>query len=378
MLGLNLLAPEKLRILFITISAVPVVLSLYYIVRRRLLLFLYVYLFSTVVILITDLFYPQNGFYLERGVFYMLLINMPSFLCIASINNMTVIKEVMLRLSYVVFLIGLVFSILVIFNKISFTSYSMSFSYYLLLPALMFAARSNIFHSIGFILTICLMLFLGSRGALVAAFTFVLFFSIISPKRRNLIFVIFAAAAVSILLIDMNTILDQSKQFFGFSSRSLTFLLEGTFASDGGRDPIYKEVWASVINGPFLGYGIFGDRVILEGVYSHNIYLEIVSNFGLALGGIISIWLTWIIADSYNKSNKANKEILVLFFCLCFFPLLISGSYLTNNWFGLFMGAIFLIRRYNSIISNYRTKNLVLKLYHENDQNKSSHLSTSP
>ena len=172
------------------------------------------------------------------------------------------------------------------------------------------------------------------------AFLIFIAYDIVQSNKK----MIFPVAILAIIVIGgMSTIME----FFGrlgFQSRTLNMFATGDFSSSSGRDEIYNKMINVMWDHPF-GIGIFGDRVYLNGLYCHNIFLEIALNFGLIVFLGILVYSIVKFVKVYKASNKVYRNILVLFLVVGFIPLLISGSYLTDYNLGLFIGILTLIAK---------------------------------
>jgi O-antigen ligase len=89
-----------------------------------------------------------------------------------------------------------------------------------------------------------------------------------------------------------------------------------------------------------MGIGLAGDRLYTGGTYSHNIFLEIISGFGIIVGIIILLFLGCITIRSLFLKNKTRANLMLMWFCIGFVPLIVSGSYLTSFQFWIFLGLI--------------------------------------
>jgi hypothetical protein len=334
----NIVSHDDSRLVCILVSALPMVMAIYYIIKRRLLLFLYTYLIIIFLILSTYIFYPDNEKYLNRGTFNILFVNLPCLLCLASIRNIEILKRIMLYLSYVVLLLGITYLLLLWIGKITFSEYSMTFSYYLLLPALIFISQKKVIFTYIFILVCIIMLMLGSRGALVTSLIYALFlFFMDRNNRRNILLV----SIVLVIVVASGTFLSlffKLTNNMSVTSRTLDLLLGGDIAQDTGRVGIYSIIWNNILTDPLAGYGIFGDRIILDGIYCHNFFLEIFCNFGLILGSGLILLLAITIFRAFRVSDFENKKLLLMLFCYTFIPLMVSLSYLTFPQIAIFIG----------------------------------------
>ena len=76
----------------------------------------------------------------------------------------------------------------------------------------------------------------------------------------------------------------------------------------------------------------------MEGVYAHNIFIEILANFGIILGTILSLVLIILCIKALLINNRDVAEMLIIWFSIGFIPLIVSGSYITDIKFWIFMG----------------------------------------
>ncbi len=341
----NIIEHESFRMTGILLAALPMVPAFYYIIRRRFVLSVSTYLIVAFIIFSTLILYRGSAEYLiigsfnETGAFYILFINIPSFLCLASIRDVVNLRRIMLLISFIIFALGLIYSYFLWSGKISFMAYSITFSYYLLLPALVFVNQRKLLFMFLFFIICIMMLLLGSRGPLVAGFIYLILIFIIDSKSRSpiissvIIMVLFFGSFLTLLL----TFTSET----GISSRTLEMFLQGNLVDSTGRFWIWATTWNSILDSPILGHGIFGDRVVLNGDYCHNIILEIFHNFGLLFGTGLILFISIVTVRAFRKSDKINRKLLLLFLCYSIIPLMVSTTYLEDPKFGIFIGFLF-------------------------------------
>lgn len=334
---------ETTTVYRIAITAIAMVIAIIFSVKRKPKLFFITYLIAIVIILLHFEFFPDNQEYISYNITRFLLpVVIPSALCTICIKDITVINKVLKVISWSIVLI-MAFYIysymkgLVVGNS----EYNMSLSYGLLLPGLFLYSNKKIYSIIASIFLFLCILILGARGPMIAFLIFIAYDIVQSNKKM-----IFPVAILAIIVIGgMSTIME----FFGrlgFQSRTLNMFATGDFSSSSGRDEIYNKMINVMWDHPF-GIGIFGDRVYLNGLYCHNIFLEIALNFGLIVFLGILVYSIVKFVKVYKASNKVYRNILVLFLVVGFIPLLISGSYLTDYNLGLFIGILTLIAKQN-------------------------------
>ena len=111
----------------------------------------------------------------------------------------------------------------------------------------------------------------------------------------------------------------------GLNSRTLEMLLNSTITDDSSRGQILQNAMSQI---GFLGYGLWGDRVILNGIYPHNIIVEILIDYGWILGSGLLILMTTILIRGFIKAGTSKSVVMCALFSSGIVRLLLSGSYL--------------------------------------------------
>ena len=216
----------------------------------------------------------------------------------------------------------------------------MVFSYNLLFPAgylsLRCMAKYRFYRLIGMIIGAGLILIAGCRGALVCYLIEILLFVVFSggiPKNRKM--VVYTVMLLMIFFINFywNELISELIKILnsmGINSRTLTQLLNQTFFDDSGRSTIQETVIANI---GLLPKGLYYDRIVANGSYTHNLFLEILLEYGYLLGGAIIAWLCFRMIKSVF-SIKGDTAASVFMYSLVgsgFFKLMFSSSYLLNE-----------------------------------------------
>lgn len=311
------------------------------------ILFILLYSISIVVFSFSYLFFPQNIKFLNDILFKYFFICIPSFIYSFSINDRKVFKDTMDKASSIIFIVGFVTGALVFLGEMSLGTYSMSFSYYMLFPAIIylndFLERFSIKSLILAFLSLFVMLTIGSRGAIISSGIYVILHLLINAKDKSpnkvilniiiLMVIIIFSIYLKEILFHINSILLRH----GIYSRNISLFL-GDGINLSGRDIIYKEVLEQIRLNPILGIGLAGDRVYTGGTYSHNIFLEILSGFGVIVGSFILFVIVIISIKVLFSKDVEGSNLLLIWFCMGFVPLLVSGSYLTDFQFWIYLG----------------------------------------
>lgn len=222
------------------------------------------------------------------------------------------------------------------------TTYNMSLSYGLLLPAVSLYTRKKWYSLCAALFLFVVIVVLGSRGAAIIFMLYVCYDIFQANRRLFLPIMIFALISACTLPLFLEWL-----DGIGVQSRTLSLLLSDNITYTSGRDYIYDKVMEEFWNNPIVGMGLWGDRVILAGIYCHNIILELYLNWGIVIGSILFIYFVYKLVHVYMLSDKNRRNILVKYFMTMVIPLMASGSYLTSYNFGTFIGILVLIHRDN-------------------------------
>ena len=218
-------------------------------------------------------------------------------------------------------------------------SYSLSFGYNVLIFALAFLyagleRRSLIDLGFGGIGVVMILLG-GSRGPILDIAIFVLlymFIKINDRKRKALLMTAVAVFGILFLLTYKYLLMAAAAVIgkFGLSSRFIDMMIEGSVSNDNGRELIWKTAIGMIKEHP-LGYGAMGTRHVIGDIifvgHPHQIFLEILVDFGVIFGTLLILWLLLSSARIIlSKQTGAWKGIFVVFFARAC-QLLVSLTY---------------------------------------------------
>lgn len=321
-------------------------LSVSTVIKRSGQLLVSMYLLLSILFLYNYLIFPQNSAELTSIISSFFFICIPSFIFSYSIENRKTFMEMTYKISNVVLVTGMITGILVFMKIIDIGKYSMSLSYYMLFPATVNAyaliTKKSMISALKCIASMGVILSIGSRGAVMCFGVYVIlaFLKNIHKLSRKNAFIFSTIISTSVIcFIFMDNILKFAYETFsrmGIRSRTLLLLLQDPLYSSG-RDWRYDTIIEQIKNNPLLGIGIGGDRVILGG-YSHNIFIEIVSGFGIVIGFLLVIILMYICVKTFFSKNEFDSNVMILWFSIGFVPLLVSSSYLIDFTFWIFLG----------------------------------------
>ena len=332
---------SKIVVGFFYIMAFPTVF------RRNTFKFIAVYFISIFIFLINFLFFNENWFYLRDIIFPYFLTCLPSLIYSYSISNWRVLQSVMKKASLFVFVIGSIIGILVFTDRAYIGAYSMSLSYYMLLPTIVYMDEFLETLTLKSVLIVLISLFiiiaLGSRGPILCVGVFTIL-KIIQMGRnlsyKTILLYLTILFLITSFFLLSDTILQHLYDFlllYGIRSRSIELFLRD-YIHLSGRDRLYSDMIREIADNPVFGIGLAGDRRVIGGGYSHNILIEIISDFGVVIGGLMVLMLVIISYRTLFSQSKRISNFIAIWFSIGTVSLMVSGSYLTDFKFWIFLG----------------------------------------
>lgn len=331
--------------------------------KRNKLKFLVVYYIATFIFVVNYGFFPDSRLYLKKLLIPVFFISLPTFIYSLSIQNFKIFLDIIRKASNIVFITGAVIASLVFVGKANIGNYSMTLSYYMLLPMIIYLDELMDGFSIHILIrafvSFIIIVSIGSRGAILCIIIFIFLKYVRAYQKLNYKKVITQLGILSIgifFFLKTGDILEFVYNLllrFGIRSRSIfIFLKKDIYLS--GREDIYKVVYEAIIKNPLTGNGVAGDNYILNGGFPHNIILEIFSDFGLVFGLIILLTIFFKVVWLFVEKDNLTIKLGVIWMSLGFIHLFVSGTYMTDVKFWIFIGVLFNEKRFKNI---YPTKN---------------------
>lgn len=210
------------------------------------------------------------------------------------------------------------------------------------------------------VLVIGIMFTLGARGPIICLVISTLIWIILSFKKLSLkikTFLIISCGSILLMLTLLsNQILDFLVNNFS-DSRMVMLLSSNTLFTSSNRDSIYIRLYENMRERYFFPAGIYGDRILLRGsdseatgAYAHNLFLEILYQWGGIIGIILICALIYLFIRTFlilKRQELINVKLLYSVYLSGVALLFFSSSYLINEKFWLCIGAFFCILRVN-------------------------------
>jgi len=334
--------------IFMILIGIMYLKNLRIVFKRISMFFIFSYIFFMCLFLLSPLLNPETIEFLPNIAFWLFIICLPTAQYYLAIREKSIFLNMLILSGYYQLFLGLVIFISMILTT---PTYDMVFSYLILVPMVILTYKLLF---INFrIIDVALILLasisvvtVGSRGPLLSYFIYLvlLFVNYLIKNRlkaKALVLFLLSTTFISAIVLNFNFFIKQLNNLlikYGIQSRTIYLLLSDNIDFSTGRSEIFSNTINNIFLNPVLGYGIGGDRVFLNGTYPHNIFLEIIAQFGIVLGGIFSLVLImyWFIGIFLNK-NTIDQHLAIIFAGLGLISLFFSGSYLTSSNFWLFM-----------------------------------------
>ena len=192
------------------------------------------------------------------------------------------------------------------------------------------------------------MIMAGSRGPLICGLVITIIALIRSYKtisKKSIISLILLMVILAVIALNINnvlSILEKIAAANNINARVLDLIQKGNFINNESteiRSNVFAYLNDKIIDNP-LGYGFLGDRVLLSKInasYPHNLFYELVLQYGWIVGGLIGVWIVYsiirnIVSDKYSGNYTKAIDILV---AIGFVKLMMTGSYVWEPYFAI-------------------------------------------
>lgn len=315
------------------------------------------------------LIFPENRLYIQATLrdywIYIIVI----FLC--SFNaDYRIIEKSMIISACVIFLFDMLLFVSPNYYHLlvgySYGGVGAVFSYSLLFPAVVFLylykkSRMLLYLVPSFVAAFVIVFYGGNRTATLCYFSYVAYVFFLSggqDRKKSVIKTICFMFGIVLIVFNLTAILSFVSRLIGkegYSSRIIEQFLSGTIASSSGRTKLQQELFSKLFTFEgVIGFGINGDRVITSThEYSHNIFLELLIEFGWVMGSLVIIALVYLSIKVIRKKKNFNNIIYMLF-SIKLIALMFSGTFWNDIYFWMFiaicMRSLSFKFKYNSTI----------------------------
>ncbi len=274
-----------------------------------------------------------------------LVICIPSCVAIASTEDYQVLYK---RLLYGSFLIAAIV-MLFMFSPTNSSLYSMSGAYQLVLTGAIHyneVFRSKKWKWLFLILTglqLIAIFVRGARGPLLCMIAYIAIKSFFEFRSniRAFVFSFFGIVALVIAAQNISAILNWigvRLNAAGLYSRNFQYIMNNALFDDSGRNTFRDRAIELIWENPFFGYSASSDVKLLGGQYAHSLPIELIFDFGILVGGLIFLYLTYHVIHSFFIPGGIEKDLRMIFLTQGYLMLFFSGTYLQSVYLFLFLG----------------------------------------
>lgn len=324
-------------------------------------------LFIMIILSIISIDYFMNPYlleYISPNLINIFIVCIPYFALATNIYDFDALMSKAFKVnifSSAMVLLMAYFSLSGISNNLGYDYMSVSYNMLIGIILNLYCAlrKKNIVLWCVFIIQMLVLIIVGARGPIFCVLLFILLYFLKHHKLYSVTaikvyfftvlsatVIVFNLRVITLFIID---ILDR----FNLTSRSITYLLSGSFTQTTTRDYIRENLLEYIKLNPLRGYGLFSDRMLnenimhsqLQGSYAHNIFLELIINFGIPVGLLIIIILLISIIKQIKNSSYNKSVFLMMLVSISIGKLLFTSSYLIEQYFYVLLGIII---NYNS------------------------------
>lgn len=255
-------------------------------------------------------------------------------------------------------------------NSILDSAYSQDMGYEALVPFVIFTGmllkKRTAYNIVGMIASIIFVVMSGARGPLLclllSCVVLFLIYAQMDIKKLIVVAIVGGLCAV-VVFINYQSIMQwliSVFDSFGVSTRILYGLLNKDLSDDVMRGRLRSFAWEYAKNHIIGGTGFVNDRQLIyesllvgvaqgaSGTYVHNFFLELMMQFGLVPGLLMSVLFSAKLIKSFSRKYSFNTKLfLSMLLSIAFWPLMISRSYLSVAYFYLLSGFLLGISRFS-------------------------------
>lgn len=259
------------------------------------------------------------------------------FFCSLTISNRTVLKTI--TAIFILFTLLTLFIYIPNAQSSGYDENSMEYSYTIIIgiSAAFFSWKNfgkvlKILIAMSVVISVYYLFFLSdSRGAVLALFILIVIAMLKKSKHKKL-WVFLLCVGTLFILWGCDLLIDALVK----TNSSIRWIARFKMNSDitSGRDELSEKA-LRMIFGDMFGNGIGSFENIANGQYTHNIFLQLLCEFGIVIGGVIAVYTVYIVVKSLCENNEDGFEL----FLICqFIPrLLLSSVYWLNSFYWVFL-----------------------------------------
>lgn len=169
------------------------------------------------------------------------------------------------------------------------------------------------------------------------------------PLHKIMLYLLLSIIGVFVLYILLPFFIDilgDILKSIGMESRTLEMLTSDELFSTSTRDYIYESSLYYIKSNLFDIKGLFADRYFLRLsddwiAYSHNMILEIILDFGVIIGGFITLIIFFQYFKQIRKAKIEKRSVIGVLATIVIIRLMVSSSFMIEGLFYTVLGLLF-------------------------------------
>lgn len=244
------------------------------------------------------------------------------------------------KLANLGFIFGFLYALIGLFalkGIIILPSYDMSMGYCVIIPMccllyLIFKGKvkNKLLSIVSFISYLIFTIVFASRGPLMGILVFILYLLLFSSNNSKklskfiIIIILFLAMFFYVPILNFSSkVLNE----FGIRSRTIDLIVNNDIYHSSGRELIYSVITDRIKENPFVIRGISSEtKITYKNQYAHNMYLEILYQFGIIPGLIFLIIITFMMLSDLKIRILNNNPLVSILLVISFVTLQFSSS----------------------------------------------------
>ena len=187
-----------------------------------------------------------------------------------------------------------------------------------------------------YVVGVIVITFYGARTPLLISVLFPIVTVVLRKGKlsfEKLLLLFIAAVLIMVIIANLSSVLGVLGRYGeSVGSYALSKLQTNAFWDSSTRNDIYDHAFRLIEEKSGAPMGLFADRIYLDVIYVHNIFLEFIIDYGIILGVALSLAIIYLMLRSYKINKDWNVRLFLLFwFCVVFVRFLVSGSYLVEG-----------------------------------------------
>lgn len=321
---------------------ISLIIALYYSLQRLSMEMIILPLIVLVLWLFSYFFFPINRQSLtDEGFITEIIVSLPIYVITLAVRDFKSLYKA-LRITSIVVIICAIFYLNLQQDgevEIEYMHFSYGISLSVMLLLIISLQNKNKIDILLSFIGVCIVLVSGARGAFLGLLIGFIFYVLINIRLTVKSIIIALVMSVIIVVVSTNytlllNLLSDNLDSLHIPSRTVRLLIENKVGNASGRDDLFERALSEFYNNFVSGAGMTGDRSLL-GSYSHNLFTEILLEYGVILGVLLTIILLRILLIAFFTRNKDELYYIYLatVFTTGFIKLQFSSSYLIEPTF---------------------------------------------